>query len=158
MAGTSSDGSGASTSDTDRDGGGAGYRGLPGRRGGRGGGSGSLGCGLELRDRGIGRQPGTDGDSAHAGFGGHDRGLTRQVLSLAGEEPEIDARGPQARTGRQDQGDLDVLARPQTGDGRRDLVVLVEEDGGHDQTFMARRTRRSAVSRGDSVEAISMAW
>ena len=33
----------------------------------------------------------TLGDGTHASFGGHDRGLTRQVLSLAGEEPEIDA-------------------------------------------------------------------
>ena len=115
------------------------------------------GC-LVLRDRGIRGQPGADRDGADTGLCGHDRDLTRQLLRLTGQQPEVDARRAQSRAGRQDEHDLDVLARSQTGDGRGDLVVRVEEDDAHDQTFMARRTRRRAVSRGDSVEAISMAW
>ena len=56
--------------------------------------------------------------------------------------------------------DAATLDRPDARRRRRDLVVDVEVDdaAGHGQTFIARRTRRSAASSASSVVWSSIAW
>ena len=82
------------------------------------------------------------------------------VSASRGEQPEIDARRRDPRAVRQDDRDPRRLGG---ADARRrggDLVVDLEVDdpAGHGQTFIARRTRRSATSSASSDVCSSMAW
>ena len=79
---------------------------------------------------------------------------------VAGEQPEVDPGRGHARPVRQHDRGPPPLDGPDAGRRRGDLVVDVEVDdaAGHRQTFIARRTRRSAASRASSVVWSSIAW
>ena len=83
-------------------------------------------CRLELGDGRVDRQPGRSGDCPRGGVGGDDRQDPVPFERLAGEQPEVDPRGGEARSGRQDQRDLRLGRVPDPGGGARDLVVDVE--------------------------------
>ncbi len=114
---------------------------------------------LELGDRAEDGQTGRTGDRPGGRVGGHDREAPIALERLPGEEPEVHPRGGDPGARRNDQGDLRIGRSADPCRGGGDLVVDVEvEDGGHRQTFIARRTRRRAMSRGSSADWSSIAW
>ena len=106
---------------------------------------------------------GRPADAARARVAGS-AAIDRQPLlvghRIAGQQSEVDPRRGDPRSVRQDDRDPTACRGPDARGRRGDLVVDVEVDDavGHRQTFIARRTRRSAASSASSVVCSSIAW
>ena len=107
------------------------------------------------------RQAGGRGQRPRRRIGGNHGELLLVDQRVAGEQPEVDPGRRHPRSVGQHQRDPPALDIADSSRRRGDLVVGVEVDdpARHlDQTFIARRTRRSARSRASSDVCSSIAW
>ncbi len=115
---------------------------------------------LVLPHRAEDGQAGRCGQGACGRVGSDDREPLLVRQRVAGQQAEVDPGRRHAGPVRQNDRRPATLDGPDARRRRRDLVVDVEVDdsAGHGQTFIARRTRRSAASSASSVVWSSIAW